>query len=516
MGLWSSRTVYSQFPPRAAGTATITVTATDPGGLSAKQVFTVTVQSAVAKRINRVTKTVLPQVGQAMVASTVSAVSGRIESAASSSVADPAPGAVSLKALPERLAQILKSNEHTLGQGTFSLEQALGGMSFVMPLNAGGGQGRGLGGLSIWGSGDYRNLSDDDDDIVAWDGDVVGAHGGVDMRVLDDVLAGVSVSWSKGMIDYTDRTGGGTAMSGDLETRITSVFPYVGWSSPVGLTLWATGGYGWGEIEIEDEGTDVKQSSDLDHKAGASGVLLSSDTFIAGGTTTLKLKGAASLMELEVDGGDAIEALTVDAHRLRLGLEGSYAHTLASGARLIPSLELGVRHDGGDGENGTGLEIGGSVRYLNPAAGLTVEGHARSLHAHGGYEEWGVGGLIRLDPGMDRRGLAFSFRPTWGAAESGMQQLWERPTTSMTADDGLTPRRGHVATELGYGFSALGGLLTTHSGVTWGNEGSRYYRVGKRLEIGSSLDLRLEGIRRESASAAPDHGVMMLQGQLHF
>ena len=505
--------------PVAAGTTTITVTATDPAGLSAEQRFTVTVQAAAAARINRVTAAVLPQVARAMSASSLSAVGDRVETAVSGGAATPPDATAMVKALPRRLAQTLKANEHALGQGSFTLQQALNGLSFVMPLNAAGDRTTsGFGSLAIWASGDYRNLSDDDSDALAWDGDVVGAHIGADMRVLEDVLAGVSVSWSKAMIDYTARADDGMAMSGDLETDITSVFPYVGWSSPAGLTLWATGGYGWGEIEIDDDEMDDEQTSDLDQKAGAigaSGVLLSSDTFLAGGTTTLKLKGTASLMEVEVDGGDAIEALTVDAHRLRLNLEGSYAHTLTSGARLVPSVELGVRHDGGDGETGTGLEIGGSLRYLNPAAGLTVEGRARSLHAHGGYEEWGVSGLIRLDPGADKRGLAFSLRPTWGEAESGAQRLWERPTTSMTADGELTPLRGHVATELGYGFSALGGLLTAHSGVTWGSEGARYYRLGNRLEIGSEFDLRLEGVRRESARAAPDHGVM-LRGQLRF
>ena len=67
---------------------------------------------------------------------------------------------------------------------------------------------------------------------------------------------------------------------------------------------------------------------------------------------------------------------------------------------LTPALELGLRHDGGDAETGTGVELGGRVSYTDAGSGLTVEANARKLIAHedSGYEEWGAGGSVRLDP----------------------------------------------------------------------------------------------------------------------
>ena len=50
---------------------------------------------------------------------------------------------------------------------------------------------------------------------------------------------------------------------------------------------------------------------------------------------------------------------------------------LASGATFTPSLEIGMRHDGGDGETGNGVETGGGLRYADAASGLTLEGRAR-------------------------------------------------------------------------------------------------------------------------------------------
>ena len=56
----------------------------------------------------------------------------------------------------------------------------------------------------------------------------------------------------------------------------------------------------------------------------------------------MTFKGEASLARVEVmDNGDTINALTVDALKLRLALECSHAHTFASGATLTPALEPG-------------------------------------------------------------------------------------------------------------------------------------------------------------------------------
>ena len=66
-----------------------------------------------------------------------------------------------------------------------------------------------------------------------------------------------------------------------------------------------------------------------------------------------------------------------DASRVRVIVEGARAFALGGGAVVTPSLELGLRHDGGDAETGTGVEVGGGVRYADAASGLSVEGLAR-------------------------------------------------------------------------------------------------------------------------------------------
>ncbi len=466
---------------------------------------------------DRVIETVVPELTRAMMASTSGAVTGRIEAVASGNV----PAVTVNIAGQSTLYHALKSNAQGMQDGTLDPAQLLGGSSFALSLNAvEGGKAGGVSDIGVWGSGDYRNLSGGDSGAVAWDGDLWSAHLGIDTRLRENLLAGLSASFFKGSFDYTDRTTG-TAASGALESRMTSLNPYVRWSARKALDLWATLGYGRGELEINDNAA-APVSSDLSQwsaAVGASGTLLTSDDWIAGGTTRLKLKGEGSLAGVNVEGNGAeISELTVDARQLRLSLEGSHAHKLAAGGALTPAIELGLRHDGGDGETGAGIELGGSLRYNDPASGLTVESHGRTLLAHGGnYEEWGIGGLIRLDPGAKGRGMSLSLVPTWGETQSGVQRLWNDGMTDRAAAND-NKAQGRLETHLGYGFGVFGGrgLLTPYSGLSLAGEGARRYSLGSRLEVGSSLNLGLEGERREPANdTAADHGVM-LRGQLRF
>ena len=415
------------------------------------------------------------------------------------------------------LHDTLRSNAQALEDGTLTLDDVLAGSSFRLPLGAVDDDKAGSpGGPVVWGRGD-RQMLESTESAFAWDGTVLTGQLGIDGCPRDDLLAGLALSHSIGEFDYTDGTGP-APVSGGYESRMTSVHPYLGWSSPRGLGLWATLGYGRGEIEIDDEKAG-RQMSDTSLKTaamGARGPLISDGSLIAGGTTTLKLKGEASWSQVEVEGnGDLIEKQTVNANRLRLALEGSHEQALASGGSLTPSLELGLRHDGGDGITGTGIEIGGSLRYRDPAAGLTVEGNGRVLAGQSDYREWGLGGSLRLDPGADGRGLSFSLFPTWGETSSGVERLWDQDVAELATDgtaanDNVPQMR--LDSELGYGFDAVGehGLLTPYGGFSLAGEGSQRYRIGSRFKIGSWLNLSLEGERREPANdATAEHGVML-------
>ena len=410
------------------------------------------------------------------------------------------------------LAEILTANAQTLTTGSLNLKQLLGTSAFRLRLTE---DGAGPGCLTLWGQGDYRNLSSSDAQGLEWDGDLLTGQVGADALLQPDLRAGLAVSWSEGDFDYTDRTTG-EPFSGDYTSRMMSVHPYLTWWSPAGLDVWATGGYGQGEIEIKDEeaGTHTSDTTLRLASVGASGLLPIGDALIAGGTTTLRVKAQASVAQMKVEGnGSLLEEQTIEAQRLRLALEGSHERTLASGGSLTPSFEVGLRHDGGDGATGTGLELGGGLRYVAPALGLTVEGRGRVLAAYEeNYKEWGASGLIRLDPGLDRQGLSFSLVPSYGQTASGVQRLWDQGLTqgSPQGPSATQATTGRLEAEVGYGLAAFAGqgLVTPYGAVMLGG-GTQQYRVGSRLELGPALRLSLEGTRQVTTVGQADHGIRL-------
>ena len=103
-----------------------------------------------------------------------------------------------------------------------------------------------------------------------------------------------------------------------------------------------------------------------------------------------------------------------------------------------------------------GLEVGGGLRYQHPA-GLIAEGRARRLAMHEGtIREWGVGVLLRFDPGMVGRGLSVSLAPSWGETVSGVQHVWEHGATDLVPRDVLGMR---MDTRVGYGLRAFRGRV---------------------------------------------------------
>ena len=461
-----------------------------------------------------VNRGVLLRVTQAMAASTVTAVTGRIDAVTSGVGQVPSYNLAS----QQTLAGVMQTVSDGLRDGTLTVERLLGGSSFVLPLHAtNDGQQTGLGSLAIWGRGDYRNLGGGDD--IDWDGEILSGHLGVDTRLSADLLVGLAASWSKGSFDYTGMSGA-NHVEGSYTNRTTSVHPYVNWSTPAGVNLWGSLGYGWGELGIDEQGalqTEVSDTTMQTAAVGANGRVLSVEGLLPSGTTILRLKGEALLTNIMVEGdGGAIEPLSLDARRFRLALEGSHEHELASGGQLVPAVELGIRHDGGDGLEGTGLELGGGLRYVDPTIGLTVDGRGQWLVTYGEqeYREWGASLLIRMDPGAAGQGLSFSLAPAYGQTGSRVTQLWDQGLDGFgeASTSDASPRMEAV---VGYGLPMLEGtgLVTPYSGVTLGS-GGHQLRLGSTLAVGSSFNVSLEGtqaMRSEapSSKAPPVYGVRL-------
>ena len=462
----------------------------------------------VAEGGNAVIESVLPQVMRAMTASTVDAVSSRIERATSGT----APAAALSFGGASTLPDVFRANAHALGNDTFDLGRLLANSSFTLPLNAAGKGGGLFGNLTFWGSGDYRSISGGRPQSVDYDGSVTSASLGIDTRLGADTLAGVALAQMRGTVDYT-----ASNASGELTTSLTSVNPYVGWQSAGGMNLWGMAGYGTGEVETDDEsaGAPARDLTQRMSAAGVSGPLVSSDEIVGGGTTTLNVKGEVAFTTADIDGSGSLESMSLSASRQRLAFEGEHARKLDSGAIFTPSLEVGLRSDGGDGETGTGVEVGGTLRYEDAESGLTVEGRARTLVSHSGdYEESGLSGLVRLVPRGSGQGLALAVQPAWGRTGGGVNRLWENGVTSGVSPD----NQARLNAEIGYGLGAPHGLgvVTPYTGLGLADEGARSWRVGARWHLAPAASMSIEGSVYEAANDdGPKHG-LILRGALRW
>ena len=286
--------------------------------------------------------------------------------------------------------------------------------------------------------------------------------------------------------------------------------------------MWALAGYGSGDLTQTDDGASPIDT-DIRMRMGALGTRSELLSASEGRGLGLALKADALWMEMESEAveepdGRGLKRARAKSTRLRLLLEGSQSYELDSGARLTPTLETGLRSDGGDAESGSGVEVRAGIRYTAP--GMTVEAGAHSLFGHQrrDYEEWGASGSIRIAPDASGRGVSLTVAPSWGTVASGTDRLWTIPDTRHLAPNRSFEPGGRLEAEIGYGVGMSGGrgVLTPYTGLSLSNNDERTYRLGGRWNVGPAFSINLEGDRREHADdGSPEH-ILMLRGTMRW
>ena len=360
--------------------------------------------------------------------------------------------------------------------------------------------------ITYWGRGALTEFDGRDGDITL-DGDVLTGILASDYED-ERLLAGLALGYSDGNGSY--HTSSGT--EGDLDASMVGIYPYARLEVTDNISAWAVLGYGTGDMKMATVGGEATVDTDIEMKLGAMGmrgVLLSTETM------DVALKSDAFLVSMDADATEGIESpLDTDVGRVRLLLEGSHSRTLSGGGILRPAVELGLRYDDSDdAETGFGVELGGALRYSDPARGVTMEAKARALLAHedGDYEEWGVGGYLHLDPSAAEQGFWLRLDSSWGVLADGENRLWAHQNIGGLASDTYTNPTGRLNLELGYAMDVPGsyGVLIPYSALELTGDDNRTYRLGWRYKLGESLYMSLDGVRRERYDVSPDHGLML-------
>jgi len=318
-------------------------------------------------------------------------------------------------------------------------------------------------------------------------------------------------------VDYrAQRTGVGPD-TGRLDTDLTSLLPYVRWTPRPGQDVWALVGTGLGGMELANATTRL--DTDLDMLLVAMGGRNQVNPWRA---LDLAVKADAFWVSLGADRHDRLPQVNGEAQRLRLLLEGRCDCWTVLQEQLSSSLEAGVRWDGGDAEQGLGIDLGGGLEYRHTRLGITVEWLMRYLLAHSqaDFQDWGASLTLHVDPGVVRRGLWLKTAPVWGTPVSAAQSLWGAEQALATYGTSDAAARGWIPDQMevewGYGYTLAGrtGLFTPYGGLSLGNA-THSYRLGWRVDLDEEGTLSLEAEREEQNGSRPAHGVS-LQGRLRW
>ena len=179
------------------------------------------------------------------------------------------------------------------------------------------------------------------------------------------MVTGVSLSHSRGLGNYAgvDR--------GSVTSAVTGLYPWIGYKASERVTLWTVAGYGAGDLRLNPGGGPAIET-ELGMAMAAGG---GRGQILGGGEGFgLAFKADALWVGNHVaaatGAGGNLEAANAAVSRLRAALEGSKSMTLRGRLALTPSVEVGFRHDGGDADTGTGMDLRAGLLLTDAGTGL--------------------------------------------------------------------------------------------------------------------------------------------------
>ena len=372
----------------------------------------------------------------------------------------------------------------------------LSGTAFALIGETAGG-----GTAGFWGRGAVTDFDGRESDL-SLDGEVTTGLLGADYGH-GRWLVGMIASHSRGEGDYRG------ASEGRISSTVTGLYPWARYAVSEHLEVWGAAGYGEGALTLKP-GAGDSMRTDLSLAMAATGVRSELVARTQSGGLELALESDAMVVRTDSDSvsgaSGRLASAQADVSQVRLALDSSWRIMLEGGAALTPSLEVGVRHDGGDAERGFGADIGGGLTFADLSRGLSFDVSARTLvtHEESGFQERGLSAALTFDPApSSQQGLSLSLRHTLGATPTGgADALLDRKTLAGLGDNGGDDGGGQFDAEAGYGMSVFGGRFT---GTPWlgfaTSPDSSAYRLGWRLapayHDASDMTFGLEAVRHE-------------------
>ena len=357
--------------------------------------------------------------------------------------------------------------------------------------------------LSFW-SRSSRSYFTGMEDALSLNGDVRTTMVGADYA-RGPLTLGLSVGRTLGLGGYSGPSGG------QMTTSMTGFYPWVGYQVNDRVSVWGTTGYGTGALSLTPDGQSALETgvSMMMSAVGTRGELVGSRATggfaLAFKTDALWVGAASDLLDGPTGRLNASEA---GVTRVRTALEGSRGFTLGGDRlSLTPSVEVGLRRDGGDAETGAGMDVGGGLAFTDAVTGLSLDVRVRTLVVHqaDGFSERGMSLSFGWDPTPSSPlGLTARVAPSWGGqAQGGAEALWGNQMAYGMGSHQMYGAGGQLNAEVGYGLPVGARFVgTPRVGLTSSSYG-RDYQVGYGLGVLDqgkvNFELGVDAQRRESA-----------------
>ena len=375
------------------------------------------------------------------------------------------------------------------GPRSLTASESLAGSSFQI------GAGDEARALYLWGRGSFTSF-DDRIEARSLDGNVRSATVGAEFSV-ERMLGGIALSHSLGTGSFLRGYGDGVE---EGETSVSGVYPYAHFRVSKWLTVWGTLGQGSGTLKLAmEDGGSIRTGLSLQMGAVGSRAAVRAPTPVDG--RALYLEADALVVQVSSDAASRLPAVESRAGRTRVRLEGTWPIVTDAG-ELTPYAMAGVRRDGGEREDGLGVEAGGGIRHAHPTLDLTSEFDVHGLLAHevDDLSDWSVSGSVRYNPYSNTsRGPSLQLTSSWGEASArDPGSLWRHESAFGSLPSGIADRGAQIDAEMGYGFPVLSGSGT---GTPWVglslSDRRRDFRFGYRLGFGPSLAMGIDALVRD-------------------
>ena len=298
---------------------------------------------------------------------------------------------------------------------------------------------------------------------------------GMDARMGDGLLTGFAYSRSAGETEASDGAG--------FTTALDAAWPYMQLKLAGGTEVWTMLGAGNGSVEYRPaEGSGESRALEM-RLASAGG----RQPLAKLGALDLALDADAGFVSLET--GGTTRSVTggheVQVWRARASLEAEHEGWDLGNTSLAPFGSLAWRGEGGDWQDGSGVEAGFGARLLAPGSrfALVAEGRHLALSTGTGHVGTGASLTAGLEPAADGAGLSWSASLATGMRADGGAMMLADDLDHVAA--GLVSDDDHTAFELearyGFRLPATHGLLSPLLRLSH-EEGN-----GRDIEAGLSL-----------------------------